>query len=94
MSFIIQLFSYPIEELNQMLIEEPFLKFIGENQMRYYFGAEHKKIQERNIIDQESSEDSEKKAKRNKEYVAGSQVIYRVVTTDKDLKPSMPKDKF
>lgn len=51
--------------------------------MRYYFGAEHKKIQERNIIDEESSEDSEKKAKKNKEYVAGSEVIYRVVTTDK-----------
>lgn len=35
-----------------MLIEEPFLKYIGENQLAYYFGPEHKKIQEKNIIDE------------------------------------------
>jgi hypothetical protein len=40
-----------------MLIEEPFLKYIGEGQLSYYFGAEQKKIEEKNIIE-EVSEDS------------------------------------
>jgi hypothetical protein len=34
-----------------MLIEDDFLKFIGENNWRYYFGPKITKIIERNIVD-------------------------------------------
>jgi hypothetical protein len=67
------LFSYPLEELNKMLIEEPFLKYIGENQLAYYFGPEHKKIQEKNIIDEESEgEEQNDKRKKGENYVPAS----------------------
>ena len=39
-----QLFSYTPEELNKMFSEEKFLKYIGDAQLSYYFGAENKKI--------------------------------------------------
>lgn len=65
-----------------MFIEEPFLKYIGENQLAYYFGPEHKKIQEKNIIEEES-EDEEKNDHRKKKgdnYVPASEVFCRVET--------------
>lgn len=34
-----------------MLVEESFLKFIGENQLSYYFGTQNNKLLERNIVE-------------------------------------------
>lgn len=52
----IQLFSYPLEDLNAMLFEERFLKELGESMIIYYFGPE-KRISEK-IIMEENSEQS------------------------------------
>ena len=38
-----------------MLLEERFLKYLGENQLSYYFGTTTKEIKERNIVEQDSS---------------------------------------
>jgi len=48
-----QLFSYPIAELNKMLFEEEFLKYLGENMLTYYFGPE-RKIEDKTIIEETS----------------------------------------
>jgi hypothetical protein len=88
-----QLFSYPIEELNKMFIEEPFLKYIGENQLAYYFGPEHRKIQEKNIIDEESEEENKNdRRKKGENYVPASEVFCRVETTNEKPKPFNKND--
>lgn len=70
-----------------MLLEESFLKYIGENNLSYYFGAEHKKIQEKNIIQEESeSEENDNAKKRGSDYVAASEVFCRVNTDTKEDK--------
>lgn len=70
-----------------MLLEESFLKYIGENNLSYYFGAEHKKIQEKNIIQEESeSEENEKAKRKGSDYVAASEVFCRVNTETQENK--------
>jgi hypothetical protein len=49
----IQLLSYPLEELNSMLVEEKFLKELGDQMIIYYFGPE-KKIEEKIILEETS----------------------------------------
>lgn len=63
-----------------MLLEQAFLKYIGENQLSYYFGAEHKNIQEKNIIEEVSEESEQEKEKKKEDYVAASTVLHRVTT--------------
>ena len=60
-----------------MFVEEDFLKFLGSNQLNlnYYFGAEHKKVEEKNIIEEESEVSDEPE-----NFVLSSVVLMRVNT--------------
>ena len=58
MLITIQLFSYPLEELNKMLFEEKFLEMLGDRMIAYYFGPE-KKILEKTIIEDVSESSHE-----------------------------------
>lgn len=44
-------------ELNKMLFEENFLKYLGENMLTYYFGPE-RKIEDKTIIEETSEASS------------------------------------
>jgi hypothetical protein len=61
-----------------MFSEEKFLKYIGDAQLIYYFGAEHKKIEEKMILEEDSEE--EKDTKKKTDFVPGSLVLAKVST--------------
>lgn len=65
-----------------MFSEEKFLKYIGDMQLSYYFGAQHKAIEEKMILEEESEdEDNHKNSKNSKaNYVAGSAVLIKMET--------------
>jgi len=66
----IQLFSYPLEDLNKMLLEEDFLKELGDNAL-YYFGPE-KMIEDRTIIEEASESSVEYNLRKGSVYAPTS----------------------
>lgn len=73
----IQLFSYPLVELNKMLFEDDFLKELGDMMITYYFGPE-KKILEKIILEENSEDSQERGIRKGSVFIPNSSELIEI----------------
>ena len=74
------MYSYPKEDLKQMVTDEKFLKTIDDYQLAHYFGPE-KKLDDKIIIE-DDDEDEEKADKEDLNEIARKQSEYLPSSTE------------